>query len=211
MRHERARHQGMALCPDCHSVSRMPTLSRGQHALCPQCGQRLWLRHPRALNRTWALLWAAAILLLPANLLPIMTLTYLGQPVPDTIFSGVVRLAQSGLWGIAAIVFIASVFVPGFKIAGLALLSLCIQFKRPLSPVQCMYMYRFIQFIGRWSMLDLFVIAILVAMVDLGNIADVTPGPAASAFAAVVVITMLAANTFDARLLWDLVDEPDTR
>ena len=202
-----ARQHGLALCPDCHALSRMPVLKPGQQALCPRCGQRLWLRHPLALSRTWALLCTAAILLLPANLLPIVTLTSLGKAVPDTIFSGIVRLAENDMWGIAAIVFIASIFVPFFKLAGLMLLQLAIQRRWRVSRTQCTLMYRFIHLVGRWSMLDLFVIAILVALVDIGNLADVTSGPAASAFATVVVITMLAANTFDSRLLWDLVDE----
>lgn len=185
----------------------MPALQQAQQALCPRCGQRLYLRHPRAISRTWALLCAAALLLLPANLLPIMTLTSLGTALPDTILSGVVRLADNDFWGIAAIVFVASVFVPFFKLAGLILLQLTIQRRWRISPTQCTLMYRFIQLVGRWSMLDLFVIAILVALVDVGQLADVSSGPAASAFAAVVVVTMLAANTFDSRLLWDLVDE----
>lgn len=211
MMRESAGSLGLALCPDCHCLCHMPPLKRGQRALCPRCGQRLWLRHPRAVNRTWALLTAGALMLIPANTLTMMTLTYLGSPVPDTIFSGVMRLANSGLWGIAAIVFIASIFVPVFKLVGLVLLQLAIQYRWRLNPTQCTLMYRFIHFVGRWSMLDLFVIAILVALVDLGNLADVTVGPAASAFAAAVVITMIAANTFDARLLWDLVDERDNQ
>lgn len=207
MRERTARQHRLALCPDCHALSRIPPLTTGQRTLCPRCGGAVWLRHPLAISRTWALLCTAALLLLPANLLPIMTLTSLGKAVPDTIFSGIIRLAENDFWGIAIIVFVASIFVPFFKLTGLILLQLTIQRHWRINRVQCTLMYRFIQLVGRWSMLDLFVIAVLVALVDVGNLADVTSGPAATSFAAVVVITMLAANTFDSRLLWDLVDE----
>lgn len=209
IRWQQARQAGLALCTDCHYLSRMPPLHSGQTARCPRCGKAVWLRHPATLTRTWALLCTATLLLLPANLLPIMTLTSLGTELPDTILSGVLRLARNDLWGIALIVFTASILVPILKLAGLLVLQLSIQRGWRLSPAQCTVMYRFIQLVGRWSMLDLFVIAILVAVVDIGNLAHVSSGPAAGAFAAVVVITMFAANTFDSRLLWDLVDESE--
>jgi len=202
-----ARQLGLALCTDCHCLSRMPALRPREQARCPRCNQVVWLRNPMAAQRTWALLLTGALLLLPANLLPIMTLTSLGTELPDTILSGVLRLIRNDLWGIAAIVFAASIMVPVLKLLGLLVLQLAVQRGWRLSAAQGTLMYRFIRLVGRWSMLDLFVIAIMVALVDLGNLAEVNSGPAAGAFAAVVILTMLAANTFDSRLLWDLVDE----
>ncbi|WP_323846706.1 paraquat-inducible protein A [Microbulbifer magnicolonia] len=156
---------------------------------------------------TWALTITGALLLLPANILPVMTVIYLGSGEPSTIISGVMQLYNAGLWGIALIVFVASIAVPVMKLVGLALLLVQIQLRLPLVPLQAMKLYRVVSGIGRWSLLDLFMISILVALVDMGAIAEVAAGPGSTAFATVVVVTMMAARSFDPRLIWDVYDE----
>jgi paraquat-inducible protein A len=171
---------------------------------CPRCAARLRRRKPDSLARTWALLITAAILYVPANLLPIMTVTYFGSGVPDTILSGVVSLAAAGMLPVAALVFFASIVVPVVKIVGLAWLLVSVQTGQLKAPRRRTLAYRAIEGVGRWSMVDIFMISILVALVDLGGIATVEPALGALCFAAVVVLTMLAAETFDPRLIWDV-------
>ena len=164
------------------------------------------LMHMRATNslaRTWSLLITAAILYLPANILPIMTVTYFGSGTPDTIMSGIIQLLQHGSYPVAAVIFIASILVPLLKMVALLILLLSVQFKWVLDDRQRTRMYRAVELVGRWSMLDMFVIALLVALVNYGSIAHIVSGPGATAFGSVVVLTMLAATTFDARLIWD--------
>lgn len=155
---------------------------------------------------TWALTITGALLLLPANLLPVMTVVYLGAGESSTIIGGVMQLYDTGLWGIALIVFVASIAVPVMKLLGLLLLLIQIQWRLPLMPLQSMKLYRVVSGIGRWSLLDLFMISILVALVDMGAVARVVAGPGSTAFATVVVVTMVAARCFDPRLIWDIYD-----
>ena len=197
----RAIDAGILICCECHELNRQEPDTSVQ--TCTRCGAIVHARRPNSLARTWALLITAAILYIPANLLPIMTVSTLGQGSPDTIMSGVITLMKHGMLPIAAVVFIASILVPTFKLVGIALLLYSVQRHQPLSARQRILMYRFIEFIGRWSMLDIFVIAILVAMVSFGNLASIEGGVGAMAFAAVVVLTMLAALAFDPRLIWD--------
>jgi paraquat-inducible protein A len=152
---------------------------------------------------TWAYLVAATIAIFPANLIPISILITNGQRLEDTIFSGVASLVKNGMPGIAVIIFVASIVVPVAKIIGLAYLLLAIQFKRKVFHRQRMIIYFVIKWIGRWSMMDLFVISIMMTLVDRGQILDFTPGYGAVAFGIVVVLTMLAAESIDPRLLWD--------
>jgi len=197
----RAIDAGVLICLECHQLNRQISDSGGQP--CTRCGAMVHARRPNSLMRTWALLLTAAILYIPANLLPIMTVNSFGKGSPDTIMSGVIALAQHGMLPIAAIVFIASILVPTFKLVGIALLLYSVQRHQPMSAQQRILMYRFIEWIGRWSMLDIFVIAILVAVVNFGSLASIDAGLGAVAFASVVVLTMLAAVTFDPRLIWD--------
>ncbi|MNM74397.1 Paraquat-inducible protein A [compost metagenome] len=176
------------------------------HQNCSRCGARLHTRRPNSILRTWSLLLTAAVLYIPANVLPIMTVNLFGQGSPATIMQGVVELIHAGMLPIALVVFVASILVPTFKLVGIALLLYSVQRRLMLSPRQRIIMFRFIEWIGRWSMLDLFVIAILVALVSFGNLASIEAGAGAMAFAAVVVLTMLAALTFDPRLIWDTAE-----
>lgn len=178
-------------------------LSPRSRARCPRCGSRLHPRKPDSIPRTWALLIAALILYLPANLLPMTTVVTLGRAQSDTILSGVIYFIQSGSWPIAVVIFIASILVPLLKIAVLACLLVSVQRGSSFRPVDRTRLYRVTEMIGRWSMLDVFVVTVLVAVVNLGAIASIQAGPAAPFFAAVVVITMFAAIGFDPRLIWD--------
>ena len=203
----RAIDAGILICTECHELNKQEADSEEQ--LCTRCGALIHARRPNSLTRTWALLITAAILYIPANLLPIMTVSSLGQGDPSTIMSGVIQLVQHGMFPIAAVVFIASILVPTFKLVGIGLLLFSVQRHQPLSAQQRIVMYRFIEFIGRWSMLDIFVIAILVALVNFGRLASVEANLGAAAFASVVILTMLAAVTFDPRLIWDNTESDD--
>lgn len=198
----RALDAGLIICGECHRLHRRSAA----HLHCQRCGARLHARRPHSIARTWALLLAAAILYIPANLLPIMSVNFLGNGAPATIMGGVIELIHAGMLPIASVVFIASILVPSFKLCGLVLLLYSVQRHQRLSPRQRILMYRFIEWIGRWSMLDIFVIAILVVLVRFGNLASIEAGPGAAAFALVVVLTMLAATSFDPRLIWDNTD-----
>lgn len=176
---------------------------------CPRCDALLHSRKANSLKRTTALLIAAAILYFPANLYPILTLISFGKSTTNTIMGGVIELANAGQWSIAAIVFVASVFVPIFKIAALFFLVLSVHLKMNWKTRHRALLYRFTEYVGRWSMIDIFMISILIALVKLQAIATVTAGPGAIAFAAVVIITMFAAMTFDPRLIWDNSGERD--
>ena len=198
---------GDALLP-CHSCALVaPPGGTAQHPHCVRCGAALHGRHPDSIGRTWALLIAAAILYIPANLLPVMYTHSLFGVEDDTIMSGVVFFWTSGSKGLAIIIFIASVVVPMLKLATLALLALTAQRRSRWRPVQRTRLYRMVEFIGRWSMLDIFVVTLTVALVRFDALAVITAGPGALAFGAVVVLTMLASMQFDPRLIWDPVDE----
>ncbi|MGC5703596.1 paraquat-inducible protein A [Pseudomonas sp. NFXW11] len=198
---------GILICTECHELNRQQASGEGQ--TCTRCGAVVHSRRPNSILRTWALLITAAILYIPANVLPIMTVSALGQGSPSTIMSGVVQLVQHGMIPIATVVFVASILVPTFKLVGIGLLLFSVQRHQPLSARQRIVMYRFIEFIGRWSMLDIFVIAILVAVVNFGRLASIEANLGAVAFASVVILTMLAAITFDPRLIWDNTESDD--
>ena len=197
---------GDALLP-CHSCGLVaPPAGSAKHPHCVRCGSTLHGRHPDSINRTWALLIAAAILYIPANLLPVMYTHSLFGVEDDTIMSGVVFFWTSGSKGLAIIIFIASVVVPMLKLATLALLAFTAQRRSRWRPEQRTKLYRMVEFIGRWSMLDIFVVTLTVALVRFDALAVITAGPGALAFGAVVVLTMLASMQFDPRLIWDPVD-----
>ena len=144
----RAIDAGILTCTECHELNRQEADNDEQ--TCTRCGALVHARRPNSLTRTWALLITAAIIYIPANVLPIMTVSSLGQGDPSTIMSGVIQLVQHGMIPIAAVVFIASILVPTFKLVGIALLLFSVQRKQPLSARQRIWMYRFIEFIGRW-------------------------------------------------------------
>jgi paraquat-inducible protein A len=195
------------VCHDCGQLSAplagTPAGAHQHDLRCTRCGSRLHLRKPNSLARTWALLLAALVLYLPANLLPVMHTSSLFGAQKDTIMSGVVYLWTSGSWPLAALVFIASIAVPMLKILAIGFLAASANLRSRWQPVQRARIYRIVELVGRWSMLDIYVIAILTALVQFNALATITAGPAAIAFGAVVVLTMFAAMSFDPRLTWD--------
>ena len=190
-------------CHACDLLVRKPAHSGHRPLHCPRCGARLHGRIANSISYAGAFLLAALILYFPANLYPVMTVIYFGRGQPNTIMGGVIELIGAGQWPIAALVFFASIFVPVLKIVVLAFLLISVQRGWRWRPRQRTVLYRFIETVGRWSMIDIFMISILVALVQLGAIANIEPGPGAACFAAVVVLTMFAAMWFDPRLIWD--------
>jgi paraquat-inducible protein A len=199
---------GLIGCHTCGLVSRAPA---AEAMLCPRCGDDLHFRKPQSIGRTWAFLIAAIALYVPANTLPIMYTSSLFGSSEDTIMSGVLFLWEDGSWYLALIVFIASILVPLAKIIGLVVLLLSVQLELRWRSEQRARLYRLIESVGRWSMLDIFVVGLLVTVVQLTALASVRAGPAALAFGAVVVLTMLATSSFDPRLLWDPAKESHGR
>ncbi|SIT07471.1 paraquat-inducible protein A [Neptunomonas antarctica] len=191
--------QGIIICHRCAKTAGI----QQDGETCPRCGTRLHRRKLHSVAYTWALLLASMIMLIPANILPIMTFKALGKGDPATIMQGVLQLVDHGLLGIALVVLTASIIIPLLKIIGLIILLLTVQLGWTTNMRQKMLMYHFVEWIGRWSMLDIFVVAILGAIVQLGSLASVTGNTGATAFAVSVILTMLAANCFDTRLIWD--------
>ncbi|MGI4950935.1 MAG: paraquat-inducible protein A [Janthinobacterium lividum] len=174
---------------------------------CERCATPLRHRKPQSFTRTWALLLTAAVLYVPANLYPVLTVIRLGRGAPSTILGGVVELIEYRMWPLAALVFLASILVPVMKLIGLAALLIMAQRGSAAKLYDRTRLYRLVDFIGRWSMIDVFMVAILTALVRMDRLASVTPGYGAVAFACVVVLTMLAAISFDPRLMWDYAGE----
>jgi paraquat-inducible protein A len=191
----------LASCHICCKLS-----GAGAHH-CPRCGAPLHVRQKHSLQQTLALLITATILYIPANLYPIMITDQLGSSEESTILGGVVLLVNMGSVPIATVIFIASVVVPLGKLLSMYYLVWSVRSKRPLRQRQRATLYRVTEFIGKWSMVDVFVVAILVALVHLGGLLVIRPGVAALSFAGVVMVTMVAAEIFDPRLIWDKLEE----
>ena len=193
-------------CASCGLRSRVPT-GTTQAAHCPRCRGQLHRRKPQSLQRTWALVIAAALLSSPANVSPGLVIEILGAKQADTILSGVVELFDSGMWEVGALIFFASITVPVLKLTGLSFLLISVQWRWRWRPRDRTILYRVVEYIGRWSMIDMFMTSILVALVQLGAVATIDPGIGANCFVAVVVLTMFAASGFDPRLVWDALEE----
>ena len=191
------------LCHDCKMLLDGRSVAPNKALSCPRCNADLQFRKQRSITTTWALVVTAAILFIPANVLPIMRVEFLGSTEYSTIMDGILYFLHEKEYGIGLIIFVASILVPLFKIVGLAIVLLSITFKWNRGLRQKTMMYQFIVFVGRWSMLDIFVIALMATIVDFGALSSTLVAPAASYFAAVVVSTMFAATCFDSRLLWD--------
>jgi paraquat-inducible protein A len=187
-------------CETCEKVAL--AIGAGPHE-CRRCGGLLHDRKPRGIARCWALLIAAAVLYIPANVYPVLTVVQMGSGAPSTILGGVEELVTAKMYPLAAIVFIASIMVPMLKLVGLAILLVMTQFRRNERLVDRVRLYRIIAVIGRWSMIDIFMESILVALVQFGAIVTIEPGVGAVAFAGVVILTIFAAESFDPRVMWD--------
>ncbi len=198
------RQMGLAVCQECLALCR---IGHETAVRCTRCGATVRTRIRDSLQKTSAYLAAAAILYVPANVLPVMHTSTVLDETDNTILSGVVALLQSGSWPLALLVFFASIVVPLLKLSSLAMLVWTSGLHARSHQLARARLYRVVEFVGRWSMLDIYVVTLLVALVHMGKLASVTAGPGAVAFAAVVVLTMLAAQSFDPRLIWDSTEQ----
>lgn len=196
---------GLLSCHHCGTVWR----GADEGESCGRCGTRLRRRKPQSIQRTWAFLIAACIMYVPANLLPVMVTKSLLGTQYDTILSGVIYFWVSGAYGLAAIIFIASFLVPLFKLTALILLAVLAQRHSDWRQPERARLYQALEVIGRWSMLDVFVVSLLAGLVRIQGFAEITAGVGIAAFGAVVVLTMLASLSFDPRLTWDSKDVMD--
>ena len=194
------RSLGLLVCTRCRATVRA---IGGQQSLCPRCEAPLSVRRPHSLSTTAALVITAAVLYIPANLLPVMRTHEILSDEDDTILSGVISLAHQGSWPIALLVFFASIVVPLLKLVALGDILFAVWRGRVRNPRQRSRLFRLVEFVGRWSMLDVFALSLLASLVQIQSLAIVQVRPGVFAFAAVVVLTMLAAQSFDERLLWD--------
>lgn len=188
----------------CHVCSKLSYVEQDE---CPRCHAILHQRKPSSIQNTWALLLTAAGLYIPAMLLPVSTVSSLGESHETTLMGSVVSFIESDAIPVAIVIFVASVVVPLFKLFGLGYLLLSVQLGWQAYPLQRARLYRFIEFVGRWSMIDVFVVALLVALVQIGVFASIEVGPGIIAFAAVVILTIFASNAFDPRLIWDRLND----
>lgn len=193
--------QGLAACHLCCKLAPLDV-----HR-CPRCGSALHLRKSDSIQRTLALLVTACLLYIPANLFPIMYTDQLGRTEASTILGGVILLIDLGSVPVAMVIFIFSVMVPSGKLMAMFYLVWTVEHHSPLDARKRTIMYRITEFIGKWSMVDVFVVAILAALVHLGGLLVIRPGIAALSFAGVVIVTMIAAESFDSRLIWDNMEE----
>jgi paraquat-inducible protein A len=193
----------------CHACGLVLTEGRGTqgHESCPRCHARLHHRKPDSMARTGALVLSAAILYIPANLFPVMTVVSFGKGEPDTILSGVKELIHADMWPLALLVFFASITVPVLKLLGLTFLMIAVKRKSRWRLKDRAFLFRIIESVGRWSMIDIFMISILIALVKLGSIATIEPGIGATSFAGVVIVTMIASMMFDPRVMWDAAEQ----
>jgi len=199
--------EDLASCHDCGFVVALDGSAHHAGTRCPRCKAAVHRRKPDSVNRTWALVITAAMLYVPANIFPVMRVISMGKAQEDTILSGAVYLLVHGMWPLALVVFFASVVVPLLKLIALSFLLISVQRKWTWRPVERTKLYHVVEAVGRWSMTDIYVVTILVALVSLGNLATIEAGMGAVYFAGVVVVTMLAAESFDPRLIWDQVRE----
>lgn len=202
-----AARAGLVSCEACHLLSR--PARAGEPGFCSRCGEKIEIRRHGSIETTWALLISAAICYIPANMLPVLDTTTPSGSEGDTILGGVAYLYTSGSWPLALLVLIASVMIPLGKLVSLAYLLISVQRGSVKSSRERTRLYRLVVIIGRWSMLDVFVDTFTVALVQLQPLMSVAPGPGVLFFAAVVVLTMLAAESFDPRLIWDSLDSPE--
>ena len=174
---------------------------------CPRCFAPISKRKPESLSRTWAFVISAGLLYVPANIYPFLNIKILAEHESSTIFSGIQQLFSSGMWGVAIVIFFASILVPLLKILGLIFLLLSVHWHAQKRASGRAWLYRVIRSIGRWSMIDVFVVSLMIALVSLGQIATIEPGPGATCFGLVVVLTLIAAESFDPRSMWDELED----
>ncbi len=198
-----AAERGLMSCHTCHLLVPKFALNDGGHRACPRCGSPLHSRKSNSVARTWALIVTALILYIPANIYPVMTVIRFGQGDPNTILSGVVHLIEGEMYGLAMIIFFASIVVPVLKLLVLSFLLVSVTKRSSWRTRDRTLLFRVTEGVGAWSMVDIYVVAILVGLVNFGALSTIRPGIGATFFGAVVVVTMFAAHSFDPRLIWD--------
>jgi paraquat-inducible protein A len=198
---------GLVRCGSCDLLLRAKAMPTGGRASCPRCGATIAQRKPGSLSRTWALVIAACVLYVPANVFPVMIVTGPGGSQADTILSGVQSMFAMGWYVVGGLIFFASITVPVLKLTILISLLVSVERRTRWRPRDRTVLYRVVEVVGRWSMLDMFVVSLTVALVQLGAVANVEPGIGATFFAGVVVLTIFAAASFDPRLIWDAMEE----
>jgi len=200
----RAKDLGLASCHVCDQVIH---LEKNRTANCPRCNSKIHYRKHDSTNRAWAFLISAFIMYIPANTEAIMVTGTLGQESSDTIISGIFYFLAHGDWPLALVIFSASVLLPLLKIISIGYLLIMVHRGSELRKREKTRLYVIAEVIGKWSMVDVFVVALLTSLIQLGKLSYITPGPAGLAFAAMVILTMFSAMAFDPRLLWDNLEE----
>lgn len=200
-----AKDLGLIGCQTCEKVWPMGTKR------CGRCGARLVSRDQKSLQRVWAWWIAGIMAYIPANIYPMLITTTLFRNQEDTIISGAIELAAYGAWAVAIIILVASVLIPLAKFFAIAYLALSVKHRTTLTAFQRYVLFEVVEFIGRWSMIDVFVVAILSSLVQLSVVASINPGIASLAFALSVIFTMLSAQSFDSRLIWDKIEEDEAK
>jgi paraquat-inducible protein A len=200
-----AARASLVRCPGCDKLHLADDTPAG--ADCDRCGGAVHARKPDSVQRTWALMLGAALLYIPSNLYPVMIISQLGKSESDTIISGVIALFRAGWYPVAVAILFASIVVPCLKILSLTFLLVALRQRSRWKPATRTKLYRMTENIGRWSMLDMFTTSLLVALVHMGNIMTIEPGVGATCFGGVVILTMLAAMSFDPRLIWDSLED----
>lgn len=198
--HGTAANKGLIACHYCFEL-----VAEGQHE-CDFCGANLHRRNRYSIQKTIAWLMTSILFYIPANIYPIMVSYKLGDKEPSTIMGGVILFIEHQSYLVAAIIFIASILIPVAKMLAITWLCYTVKFSKKLYHAELTRLYRVTEFIGKWSMVDVFVVAILVGLVQMGNLMSIVPGVAAIAFSGVVILTMIAAHSFDPRLIWDKLD-----
>lgn len=196
----KAKRLGLAGCHTCDQVVR---LDDKLAARCPRCHSPVHYRKHDSINRAWAFLISAFIMYIPANTEAIMLTSALGQQSSDTILSGILYFLFHGDWPLALVIFLASVLLPLLKIIAMAYLLIMVQLGSDIRKKEKTRLYLIAEVMGRWSMVDIFVVALLAALIQFGELSNIQAGPAGMAFAAMVILTMFSAMAFDPKLIWD--------
>ena len=199
----RGLEQGLSACPVCHQIVKVSFPERKRVALCPRCGSEVHPRIPDSIQQTWALVIASIVFYIPANLLPMMQVETFAGTQSDTIISGVIYFVESGSYLIAFVIFVASIIVPTLKLIILVYLLISAQRQSCYGQRQRRRLYQLTEIIGRWSMVDVYVVGVMVALVHFGGLTQIKAGAGANFFLLVVIVTMMAAMRFDPRLIWD--------
>ena len=203
-----AKERGLVSCHTCALLVHETNLDDHGHGVCPRCGSALHRRKTNSIARTWALIATATLLYIPANVYPVMTVIQFGRGDPNTILSGVIHLIEAGMYGLGIIIFVASFVVPILKLIVLTFLLVMIQKKSTWRYRDRTFLYRVTEVVGAWSMVDIYVVAILAGLVKLGALSTIRPGIGAAYFGGVVIVTMFAAHSFDPRIIWDDIERP---